>query len=248
MARNSAGRKAGLCPNPAGASRPGPASPGAKPVQGGSPWRSLRQSLNLASCLAGLGGMLRAMTVRTRFAPSPTGLLHIGGARTALFNHLFTRHHGGEYLLRVEDTDRARSTQAAVDVILQGLEWLGLSPDEAPVFQSTRAARHAEVAHAMLESEHAYRCFCTADELREMRERAVGGAPHAALRRALAGPRPGRRAGGGALHHPAARAHRGRDRGARPGAGGGAGRQRRAGRHDRAALGRQPDVPARGGV
>ncbi len=113
------------------------------------------------------------MTVRTRFAPSPTGLLHIGGARTALFNHLFTRHHGGEYLLRVEDTDRARSTQAAVDVILQGLEWLGLSPDEAPVFQSTRAARHVEVAHAMLESGHAYRCYCTADELREMRERAT---------------------------------------------------------------------------
>ncbi len=113
------------------------------------------------------------MTVRTRFAPSPTGLLHIGGARTALFNLLFTRHHGGEYLLRVEDTDRARSTQAAVDVILQGLEWLGLSPDEAPVFQSTRAARHVEVAHAMLESGRAYRCYCTADELREMRERAT---------------------------------------------------------------------------
>ncbi len=113
------------------------------------------------------------MTVRTRFAPSPTGLLHIGGARTALFNYLFTRYHGGEYLLRVEDTDKARSTQAAVDVILQGLDWLGLSPDQAPVFQSTRAARHVEVAHAMLESGHAYRCYCTADELREMRERAV---------------------------------------------------------------------------
>jgi glutamyl-tRNA synthetase len=113
------------------------------------------------------------MTVRTRFAPSPTGLLHVGSVRTALFNYLFTRHHGGEYLLRVEDTDRARSTQAAVDVILQGLEWLGLSPDEAPVFQSTRAARHIEVAQAMLESGHAYRCYCTAEELREMRERAV---------------------------------------------------------------------------
>ncbi len=113
------------------------------------------------------------MTVRTRFAPSPTGLLHIGSVRTALFNYLFARHHGGEYLLRVEDTDRARSTQEAVDVILEGLAWLGLSPDEAPVFQSTRAARHAEVAHAMLASGHAYRCFCTAEELREMRERAT---------------------------------------------------------------------------
>ncbi|MGI3778437.1 MAG: glutamate--tRNA ligase [Janthinobacterium lividum] len=112
------------------------------------------------------------MTVRTRFAPSPTGLLHIGGARTALFNYLFARHHGGAFLLRVEDTDRARSTQESVDVILQGMEWLGLAPDEAPVFQSTRAARHVEVAQAMLASGHAYRCYCTAEELREMRDRA----------------------------------------------------------------------------
>ena len=113
------------------------------------------------------------MTVRTRFAPSPTGLLHIGGARTALFNYLFARHHGGEYLLRIEDTDRERSTQAAVDVILQGLAWLGLDPDAAPIFQSTRAARHAEVAHDLIAAGRAYRCYTSAEELREMRERAT---------------------------------------------------------------------------
>ena len=113
------------------------------------------------------------MTVRTRFAPSPTGLLHIGGARTALFNYLFARHHGGAFLLRIEDTDRARSTQQAVDVILQGLDWLGLNPDETPLFQSTRAARHAEVAQALLAAGRAYRCYTSADELREMRERAT---------------------------------------------------------------------------
>ncbi len=113
------------------------------------------------------------MTVRTRFAPSPTGLLHIGGARTALFNYLFSRHHGGEFLLRIEDTDRARSTEQAVQVILEGLAWLGLDPDETPLFQSTRAARHAEIAHALLAAGRAYRCYCTAEELREMRERAL---------------------------------------------------------------------------
>jgi glutamyl-tRNA synthetase len=113
------------------------------------------------------------MTVRTRFAPSPTGLLHIGGARTALFNELFTRHHGGQFLLRIEDTDRQRSTEQAVKVILEGLEWLGLRPDEPPVFQSTRVARHAEVAQQMLESGHAYRCYCSAEELRQMREAAI---------------------------------------------------------------------------
>ncbi len=113
------------------------------------------------------------MTVRTRFAPSPTGLLHIGSARTALFNLLFSRHHGGEYLLRIEDTDRERSTEAATQVILEGLDWLGLSPDQPPVFQSTRQARHAEVARQMLESGHAYRCWCTPEELRQMRERAM---------------------------------------------------------------------------
>ena len=113
------------------------------------------------------------MTVRTRFAPSPTGYLHIGGARTALFNFLFARHHGGTYLLRIEDTDRERSTQAAVDQILESLAWLGLSPDEAPVFQAAREARHAEVAHALLAAGKAYRCWATPQELQEMREKAI---------------------------------------------------------------------------
>jgi glutamyl-tRNA synthetase len=113
------------------------------------------------------------MSVRTRFAPSPTGFLHIGGARTALFNMLFARHHGGQYLLRIEDTDRTRSTQEAMDQILGSLEWLGLSPDEPPVFQSARSARHAEVAQAMLAAGHAYRCWCTPEELVAMREQAV---------------------------------------------------------------------------
>ena len=113
------------------------------------------------------------MPVRTRFAPSPTGQLHIGGARAALFNFLFSRHHGGEYLLRIEDTDRERSTEANTQVILDALDWLGLSPDQPPVFQSTRQARHVEVAQQMLASGHAYLCYCTPDELREMRERAA---------------------------------------------------------------------------
>lgn len=113
------------------------------------------------------------MSVRTRFAPSPTGYLHIGGARTALFNYLFARHHGGTYLLRIEDTDKERSTQAAVDQILESLAWLGLSPDEAPVFQASREARHAEIARALLDMGHAYRCWATPEELTEMRERAA---------------------------------------------------------------------------
>ena len=113
------------------------------------------------------------MTVRARFAPSPTGLLHIGSARTALFNYLFARHHGGEFLLRIEDTDRQRSTEAATQVILEGLQWLGITPDQPPVFQSTRMARHAEVARQMLASGSAYHCYCTAEELRQMREQAV---------------------------------------------------------------------------
>ena len=112
------------------------------------------------------------MTVRTRFAPSPTGLLHIGGARTALFNYLFTRHHGGQFLLRVEDTDRARSTTAFKDAILDSLDWLGLERDEPEVYQSTRAARHAEVAHSMLASGHAYRCWSTKEEIDAAREQA----------------------------------------------------------------------------
>jgi glutamyl-tRNA synthetase len=112
------------------------------------------------------------MKIRTRFAPSPTGLLHIGGARTALFNFLFARHHGGEFLLRIEDTDKARSTETAVQVILQGLEWLGLQPDAAPVYQSAREARHVEVAKALLAQGRAYHCYASAEELRVMRETA----------------------------------------------------------------------------
>jgi glutamyl-tRNA synthetase len=113
------------------------------------------------------------MTVRTRFAPSPTGLLHIGGVRTALFNYLFARHMGGEFLLRIEDTDRARSTQEAVQVILDGLEWLGLKADAPPVYQTTREARHVEVAMQLLEAGKAYRCYCTPEELTAMREQAM---------------------------------------------------------------------------
>tara|TARA_B100000378_G_scaffold121817_1_gene98356 strand:+ start:848 stop:2308 length:1461 start_codon:yes stop_codon:yes gene_type:complete len=107
--------------------------------------------------------------VVTRFAPSPTGFLHIGGARTALFNWLYARHHGGKTLLRIEDTDRKRSTQDAIDKIIEGLDWLGLDFDEPPVFQSDRAERHAEVARQLLEAGHAYKCFATPEELEAMR-------------------------------------------------------------------------------
>jgi glutamyl-tRNA synthetase len=108
--------------------------------------------------------------VVTRFAPSPTGFLHIGGARTALFNWLYARHHGGKFLLRVEDTDRARSTEEAVAAIFDGLEWLGLGGDEPAVFQFERTPRHAEVANQLLEAGHAYRCYATPEELAELRE------------------------------------------------------------------------------
>ena len=113
------------------------------------------------------------MTVRVRFAPSPTGLLHIGGARTALFNLLFARHHGGEFLLRVEDTDRERSTDTATQVILEGLAWLGLANDGQTVFQSQLVARHAEVAREMMARGSAYHCYLSADELKATREAAA---------------------------------------------------------------------------
>ncbi|WP_422036037.1 glutamate--tRNA ligase [Reyranella sp.] len=109
------------------------------------------------------------MTVVTRFAPSPTGYLHIGGARTALFNWLFAKHHGGKYLLRIEDTDRARSTEPAIAAILDGLSWLGLPWDGEVTYQFSRAARHAEVAHEMLAKGHAYHCYASPQELDEMR-------------------------------------------------------------------------------
>lgn len=108
--------------------------------------------------------------VVTRFAPSPTGFLHIGGARTALFNWLFARHHGGEFRLRIEDTDRARSTEPAIAAILDGMTWLNLKWDGEVVYQFSRAGRHAEVANQLLASGHAYRCYATPDELTALRE------------------------------------------------------------------------------
>lgn len=103
--------------------------------------------------------------VVTRFAPSPTGFLHIGGARTALFNFLFARHHGGEFRLRIEDTDRARMPEGATEAILETLDWLDLKPDGEIVYQFERAPRHAEVALSLLASGGAYRCYMTAEEL-----------------------------------------------------------------------------------
>ncbi|WP_199553542.1 glutamate--tRNA ligase [Sandaracinobacteroides hominis] len=105
----------------------------------------------------------------TRFAPSPTGYLHIGGARTALFNWLYAKHHGGTFLLRIEDTDRARSTDDAIAKILDGMAWLGLTADRPPLFQFARAPRHAEIAHRLLAEGKAYRCYATAEELEAMR-------------------------------------------------------------------------------
>ena len=113
-----------------------------------------------------------SQAVVTRFAPSPTGFLHIGGARTALFNWLFARHHGGKFLLRIEDTDRARSTKDAIDAILDGMRWLGLDWDGHEYYQSQFWARHAEVAHKLLERGHAYRCYMTPEELAAEREKA----------------------------------------------------------------------------
>jgi len=112
------------------------------------------------------------MSVVTRFAPSPTGFLHIGGARTALFNWLYARHHGGKFHLRIEDTDRKRSTEEAIAAIIEGLAWLGLDWDGEVVHQFARAARHAEVARALLAAGKAYHCYCTPAELEAMREAA----------------------------------------------------------------------------
>ncbi len=112
------------------------------------------------------------MTVVTRFAPSPTGYLHIGGARTALFNWLFARHHGGKFVLRIEDTDVKRSTQDAIDKIFEGMSWLGLEHDGDVVFQSQNATHHAEVAAQLVAEGKAYHCYCSPEELAEMREKA----------------------------------------------------------------------------
>ena len=112
------------------------------------------------------------MTVVTRFAPSPTGFLHIGGARTALFNWLYARHYGGSYRLRIEDTDRKRSTPEAIEAIKDGLAWLGLTNDDEIVYQSEGAERHAAVARKLVEEGKAYHCYCSPEELEEMRNSA----------------------------------------------------------------------------
>lgn len=113
------------------------------------------------------------MTVITRFAPSPTGFLHIGGARTALFNWLYAKHMGGKFLLRIEDTDRKRSTTEAIDAILDGMKWLGLDWDDEEVYQFSRAERHKEIAYELLANGHAYKCYCSKEELDAMREKAM---------------------------------------------------------------------------
>ena len=110
------------------------------------------------------------MTVRTRFAPSPTGYLHIGGARTALFSWLYARRHGGQFVLRIEDTDLERSTTESVDAILEGMTWLGLEYDEGPFFQTDRFDRYKEVIQKLLDEGHAYRCYCSRERLDALRE------------------------------------------------------------------------------
>lgn len=112
------------------------------------------------------------MNIVTRFAPSPTGFLHIGSARTALFNWLYARHHQGKFLLRIEDTDRERSTQEAVDAILKGLAWLGLQWDDKVYYQSGFQLRHKEVAESLLAEGKAYYCYCSKETLEQMREKA----------------------------------------------------------------------------
>jgi glutamyl-tRNA synthetase len=109
------------------------------------------------------------MSIRTRFAPSPTGMLHIGGVRTALFSWLYARRHSGTFILRIEDTDRERSTDEATQVILDGMEWLGLTADEGPFYQTKRMDRYREVIEQFLATGHAYRCYCTKEELEAMR-------------------------------------------------------------------------------
>ena len=110
------------------------------------------------------------MTLKTRFAPSPTGYLHIGGARTALYSWLYARKHGGKFVLRIEDTDLERSTMESVNAILEGMTWLGLEYDEGPFYQTERFDRYKEVIQQLLDSGHAYHCYCTKEELDAMRE------------------------------------------------------------------------------
>ena len=111
------------------------------------------------------------MTVRTRFAPSPTGMLHIGGVRTALFCWLYARRQGGTFILRIEDTDRERSTPEAVQAILDGMKWLGLDHDEGPFYQTQRMDRYKEVIDQFLREGKAYHCYCSKERLDEMRGR-----------------------------------------------------------------------------
>lgn len=112
------------------------------------------------------------MTIRTRFAPSPTGSLHIGGARTAIFNWLFARHSGGEFVLRIEDTDRERSTEESIEEIMDAMKWLGLDWDEGPFRQSDRLDIYQKLANELLKSGHAYKCYVTPEELEEKRKQA----------------------------------------------------------------------------
>lgn len=110
------------------------------------------------------------MTIRTRFAPSPTGYLHIGGARTALYSYLYAKHYEGQFILRIEDTDRERSTDEAIQAILEGMAWLGLKADEGPFYQTQHMARYQEALQQLLDSGHAYRCYCSKERLEKMRE------------------------------------------------------------------------------
>ena len=110
------------------------------------------------------------MKIKTRFAPSPTGYLHIGGARTALFSWLYAKKNNGSFVLRIEDTDKERSTQEAVDVILEGMQWLGLEHDEGPYYQSEHTERYQQVLQELLDKDLAYKCYCSKEELDDMRE------------------------------------------------------------------------------
>src|SRR3954471_18610395 len=110
------------------------------------------------------------MQVRTRFAPSPTGYLHIGGARTALFSWAYARRYGGRFVLRIEDTDLERSTDASIEAILAGMQWLGLDWDEGPVRQTDRLSRYEEMARGLIEQGKAYYCYCSREELESMRQ------------------------------------------------------------------------------
>ena len=111
--------------------------------------------------------------IRVRFAPSPTGYLHIGGVRTALFNYLFARHNGGKFILRIEDTDRERSTEESIEQILEGMKWLGLDWDEGPYRQTERQQIYLDHVERLLNEGKAYRCYCTPEELEERRKAAL---------------------------------------------------------------------------